>query len=352
VTTDEDAHPIQSLDNVRHQEDEMRVLVIGATGAIGRQLVPRLTAAGHEVIASSRMRPATPFEGARFCPLDLLDDSAVRQLVADIEPHAIVHQATALTGLGNNLRRFDAGFTLTNRLRTEGTASLLRAATALDPLPRLVVQSFCGWPWAPTGGLVKSETDPLDPNPPKAFRRTFRALVEMEQMVTAYPNGVVLRYGGFYGPGASLSAGGAQLEALRTGKFPLVGDAGGVWSFVHVGDAADAAVLALERGSGTYNIVDDDPAPVSEWLPVLARLAGGRPPRRIPVWLARLAGGPGLVHLMTTTRGSSNRKARAELGWQPAHPSWREGFAADLAGSTARDSKKTSRKRRPGPSQM
>jgi len=309
----------------------MRILIVGATGVVGRQLVPRLVAAGHGVLATARTAPGTPFAGARFEALDLLDARAVADCVDRERPDAIIHQATALAGLGNNLRRFDAMFTMTNRLRTEGTATLVRAANALGTGPRLVVQSFCGWPSAPVGGPVKTETDPLDRRPPRAFRHTFAALRALEETVTDYPGGVVLRYGALYGPGASLSSGGAQVEALRAGKFPLIGKAGGIWSFLHVADAADAAVSALARGQGIYNIVDDDPAPVSEWLPELARMMGARPPRHLPVWLARLVGGEGLVRMMTSVRGSSNRKAKTELNWFPAHPSWRDGFAADLA---------------------
>lgn len=241
-----------------------------------------------------------------------------------------MHQATALTGLGNDLRRFDRSFSLTNRLRSEGTRSPLDAAHDLPVAPRFVAQSFCGWPWAPEGGSVKSEGDPLDPDPAPAFRTTFEALVTLERLVTSWPQGVVLRYGALYGPGTSLGLGGDQIEAIRSRGFPLVGDAAAVWSFLHVADAADAAVAALTAGSGIYNVVDDTPVTVGEWLAEVADLLGAPAPRRVPVWLARLAGGEGLVHLTTRARGSSNAKAKAELGWTPGHPDWRSGFADEL----------------------
>lgn len=307
----------------------MQVLVVGATGVVGRQLVPQLQGGGHRVVAASRSGREVP-PAVEHRRLDLLDADAVLGLVRELEPAAIIHEATALSGLGNNVRRFDRLFALTNRLRTEGTASLIAAAYDVG-VPRLLVQSFCGWPWAQVGGPVKEEDDPLDDDPAPAFRQTFRALRELEERVAGYPNGVVLRYGALYGPGTSLDADGAQLKAIRRRQIPLIGSADGVWSFVHVADAAAATAAALDKGEGTYNVVDDDPAPVRVWLPELAAVLGAPPPRRAPVWVARLAGGDGLVRMMTTVRGSSNRKARAELGWSPRYPSWREGFVAELA---------------------
>ena len=311
----------------------MKVLVVGATGVVGRQLVPQLLAAGHEVVATSHSSPAPETAGGQVDHrrLDLLDHAAVSTLVQEVAPDAIVHMATALSGLGNNLRRFDTMFTVTNRLRTEGTTNLIDASRSLAS-SRLVVQSFCGWPWARTGGPVKSEEDALDPEPAKAFRKTLQAIVSLESQVTTdHPDGVVLRFGGLYGPGSSLTKG-PQYDAVRKGWFPLIGSGGGIWSFVHVADAASATVAALTRGQGIYNIVDDDPAPVAEWLPELARLAGGPRPRRVPTWVGWLAGGDGLVRMMTSVRGGSNAKARAELGWVPRYPSWREGFAAEFSG--------------------
>ena len=326
----------------------MKVLIVGATGVVGRQLVPQLLEAGHEVIATSHSSPAPKTAGGQVehRRLDLLDHAAVSTLVQEVAPDAIVHLATALSGLGNNLRRFDTMFALTNQLRTAGTTNLIDASRLLAssrgfqgavPLagkpawPRLVVQSFCGWPWARTGGPVKSEEDALDPEPAKAFRKTLQAIVSLESQVTTdHPNGVVLRFGGLYGPGSSLTKG-PQYDAIRKGWFPLIGSGGGIWSFVHTADAASATVAALSRGQGIYNIVDDDPAPVAEWLPELARLAGGPRPRRVPTWVGWLAGGDGLVRMMTSVRGGSNAKARAELGWAPRYPSWREGFAAEFS---------------------
>jgi 2-alkyl-3-oxoalkanoate reductase len=312
----------------------MKVLVVGATGVVGRQLVPQLLTAGHEVVATSHSSPALETGGGQVehRRLDLLDHAAVSTLVQEVAPDAIVHMATALSGLGNNLRRFDQMFALTNQLRTAGTTNLIDASRSLAS-SRLVVQSFCGWPWARTGGPVKSEEDALDPDPAKAFRNTLQAIVSLESQVTTdHPDGVVLRFGGLYGPGTSLTKG-PQYDAIRKGWFPLVGSGGGIWSFVHVADAASATLAALTRGQGIYNIVDDDPAPVAEWLPELARLAGAPRPRRVPAWVGWLVGGDGLVRMMTSVRGASNAKARAQLGWVPRHPSWREGFAAEFGPS-------------------
>jgi len=311
----------------------MLVLVVGASGVVGQQLVPQLLHAGHSVVATTRSsRALPPAERLEHRRLDLLDRDAVTALVHEIRPDAIVHQATALRRLGNNLRRFDQMFRVTNQLRTTGTANLIDASRDLG-WPRLLVQSYCGWPWATVGGPVKSEDDPLEPSPPKSFRATFDAIVALERQVRQdHPNGVVLRYGGLYGPDSSLTHG-PQLDAVRKGLFPLVGSGAGIWSFVHSADAASATVAALTRGSGVYNVVDDDPAPVAEWLPEMARLAGGPPPRRVPAWVGWLAGGDGLVRMMTSVRGSSNAKARAELGWVPRYPSWRQGFAAEFGRS-------------------
>ena len=313
-----------------------KVLVVGATGVVGRQLLPQLVAAGHQVVATSRSVADGVDGPVTWRRLDLLDADAVRRLVAEERPDAIIHQATALSRIGNNLRRFDHYFETTNRLRTAGTATLIEAAEAYGR-PRLIVQSFCGWPAAAVGGPVKTEEDPLDPDPPKQVRRTLAAIKDLERQVSGYANGVVLRYGGLYGPGTSLNPGGPQFEAVRRGWLPQVGDGAGVWSFVHTVDAAAAAVAALDRGRGTYNIVDDEPAPVAVWLPELSRLLGAPTPRRVPVWLGWLIGGDALVRMMTQLRGSSNAKAKAELGWVPRFPSWRQGFAAELETAVTAD---------------
>jgi 2-alkyl-3-oxoalkanoate reductase len=300
----------------------MRVFVAGASGAIGTRLVRQLVERGHEVIGSSRSpEKAERLRGLGVEPvvLDVLDPAAVQNAVAAARPDAIVHQATALAGL-SDFKHFDRSFAATNRLRTAGTDALLAAARE-SGVTRFVAQSYAGWPYAREGGPVKSEDDPLDPTPVPAMRETLAAIRHLEQSAVG-AGGIALRYGGFYG-----SPGDAQLEAVRKRRFPIVGNGDGVWSFVHLDDAAAATVLALESGTtGTYNVVDDEPAPVREWLPVLAAAIGAKPPRRVPRWLARLAAGEAGVALMTESRGASNRKAKDELGWTLRHPSWRQGF--------------------------
>ncbi len=300
----------------------MRVFIGGATGAIGTRLVPQLLEHGHEVIGSSRSADKAErlrALGAEPVVLDVLDREAVRDAVAAARPDAIVHQATALAGL-RGFRNLDRSFAQTNRLRAEGTDALLAAAHAAGA-GRFVAQSFAGWPYAREGGPVKTEEDPLDPTPAPAMRQTLAAIRHLERAVVD-AGGIVLRYGGFYG-----SPDDAQLEFVRKRRFPIVGDGGGIWSFVHLEDAAAATVLALERGApGLYNIVDDEPAPVREWLPALAAAIGAKPPRRVPRWLARLAAGEAGVVLMMEVRGASNQKAKRELGWTPRYPSWRDGF--------------------------
>ncbi len=302
----------------------MRILVAGATGAVGARLVPQLVSRGHEVIGTSRS-PAKAerlrTQGAEPVVLDLLDRTAVHEAVAAARPDAIVHEATALAGL-SDVKHFDRTFAQTNRLRTDGTDALLAAGRAAGVM-QIVAQSFAGWPYAREGGPVKTEDDPLDPTPVPAMRETLRAIRHLEQAVVE-AGGAALRYGGLYG-----SRDDAQLELVRKRRFPIVGDGGGIWSFVHLEDAAAATVLALEHGArGIYNVVDDEPAPVREWLPALAATIGAKPPRRIPRVLARLAAGEVGVVLMTEVRGASNAKARGELGWTPRYPSWREGFRA------------------------
>jgi nucleoside-diphosphate-sugar epimerase len=238
----------------------------------------------------------------------------------------VVHQLTAIGSL--DMRHFDRSFALTNRLRTEGTDTLLSAAQAVG-VRRFVAQSYFG-AYARTGGPVKTEEDPLDPAPVRGMRETAAAIRHLEDAVltAGWTEGIVLRYGGFYGPGTSLAPDGEQSELVRQRKFPLVGDAGGVWSFIHVADAAEATVAAIEHGRrGVYNIVDDDPAPVAAWLPALAQELGARKPMRVPRFVGRLFAGEVGVVMMTELRGASNAKAKRELGWRPSRPSWREGFA-------------------------
>jgi 2-alkyl-3-oxoalkanoate reductase len=312
----------------------MRVFVAGATGALGRRLVPLLVANGHQVTAMTRSVGKTMdlyAAGAEPVVADALDRDAVLAAVTAARPDAVVHQLTDLAGV-TDLRKFDQGFAATNRLRTEGTDHLLEAARAAGA-GRFVAQSFAGWPFARVGGPVKTEDDPLDPDPPAELRRTLDAIRYLESAVLGAEDleGVVLRYGGFYGPGTSAGEGGYMLDDLRRRRFPVIGAGTGVYSFVHIDDAATATLAALERAApGIYQIVDDDPAPVSAWLPALAAAAGARPPRRVPAWLARLLAGEHAVVLMTEVRGASNAKVKRELGWRPAHPSWRQGFRTGL----------------------
>ena len=300
----------------------MKVFVAGGSGAIGRQLVPQLLAAGHEVVASTRSeaKAAQLWDlGAEPVVLDALDRDAVLAAVGKARPDAVVNELTALARPFDP-KRFDDVFAETNELRTRGTANLLAAA----PDARHLAQSYAGWPYAREGGPVKTEDDPLDPEPPAAMRRTLAAIRELETMVLA-ADGIVLRYGALYGPGTSDE----QVELLRQRKFPVVGRGSGVWSFVRVDDAASATVLALERGvPGLYNVVDDEPAPVAEWLPALADALGAKRPPHVPRFVGRLAAGEAGVALMTDIRGASNAKAKRDLGWTPAHATWREGFAA------------------------
>lgn len=311
----------------------MKILVAGATGALGRVLVPKLVERGHEVAGMTRSeskRELVRGLGAQPVVADALDPRAVAQAVAEAEPEVIVHQLTALSG-GIDARKIEKTFELTNRLRTEGTDHLLAAGRAIGTR-RFVAQSFAGWPFARVGGPVKTEDDPLDSDPPPRMRTVLAAIRHLEDAVTGADEieGIVLRYGGFYGPGTSMDVDpdGEQTAMLRARKLPIVGDGGGVWSFVHVEDAAEATALAVERGApGIYNVVDDSPAPVNEWAPATARALGAKPPRRVPKWLGRLAAGEAAVVMMTESRGASNAKAKRELGWQPRHASLWESLA-------------------------
>jgi nucleoside-diphosphate-sugar epimerase len=314
----------------------MRIFIAGATGALGRRLIPRLIGAGHRVTGLTRTPArAAPLRelGAEPVVADALDQGAVHAAVNAARPDVIIHELTSLTGL--DLRKFDRSFANTNRLRTVGTDYLL--AAALDcGVKRFVAQSYCGWPYARTGGPVKSEDDPLDPNPPREQRRSLDAIRHLEEAVTraATPAGVVLRYGGFYGPDTGLFDA-SVIDQFRKRRMPVIGGGGAWWSFIHIDDAADATALAVEKGAGIYNIVDDDPAPVSDWLPATAAMLGARPPLHAPAWLARLLAGDHLVVMMTQSRAGSNAKAKRELGWRPRHPSWRQGFA-EVIGQQAR----------------
>jgi nucleoside-diphosphate-sugar epimerase len=309
----------------------MKVLVIGATGAVGVPLVSQLVERGHAIVGTSRTKERAETLrrlGAEPAVLDVFDREAVRRLVLETRPDAIVHQATALANAKFG-RNFDKVFAETNELRTKGTDALLAAAREAG-VSRFVAQSFASMRYAREGGPVKTEADPLDPSPPKATREGQAAMRYLEQTVTD-AGGIVLRYGGFYG-----AANDGLLEPVRKRRFPIVGDGGGVFSFIHLDDAAAATVLALEHdGPAIYNIVDDEPAPVREWLPVLANALGAKPPRRVPVWLARLIGGELAVIIGTKSHGASNAKAKRELGWTLRYPSWRQGFVAAYATEAA-----------------
>jgi nucleoside-diphosphate-sugar epimerase len=313
----------------------MNVLVAGAGGAIGRRLIPLLVEAGHNVAGTTR-KPGRVASiramGAEPLVVDALDASAMLAAVRSVRPEVVVHELTAIPSR-LNIRKFDREFELTNRLRTEGTDNLLAGARAAGAR-RFVAQSFAGWPYARQGGPVKSEEDPLDPNPPTALRQTLDAIRHLESAILSENSmeGVVLRYGAFYGPGTSIGEGGSVVEDIRRRRFPLVGNGGGIWSFLHIDDAAEATLRAVEYGApGVYNIVDDDPAPVSEWLPALAAAVGAPAPHRVPAFVGRLAAGEHGVMVMMEIRGASNAKARRELGWRPAWRSWREGFRQGLS---------------------
>jgi nucleoside-diphosphate-sugar epimerase len=319
----------------------MKVFVAGATGVLGRNLVPQLAERGYEVVGMTKSPSKQDLVrslGARPVVADALDPDAVAEAVASAEPEVIVHQLTALSGKMSmrDARHPDRSsmVKMTNRLRTEATDHLLAAGRAVGAR-RFVAQSIAAFRFDRTGGPVQTEADPLDPNPPAALRTGQAAILYLEQAVTRidWGEGLALRYGGFYGPGTGISLAPDALMAapVRKRRFPVVGGGGGVWSHVHIEDAAAATVAAVERGQpGVYNVVDDEPAPVREWLPVLASALGAKPPRRVPRWLVRLLAGEAATVMMTDVRGASNEKAKRELGWRLRYPSWRQGFAQGL----------------------
>jgi 2-alkyl-3-oxoalkanoate reductase len=319
----------------------MKIFVAGATGALGRVLVPQLVARGHEVVGMTRSTSKQDLVrslGARPVVADALDPDAVAQALASAEPEVIVHQLTALSGPmsfrdARHPERFE-GAIMTSRLRTEATDHLLSSGRAVGAR-RFVAQSFGAFRFARTGGPVQSEADPLDLDSAGTQQPGLEAILYLERTVTTieWGEGLALRYGGFYGPGTSISlAPDAVMAApIRKRRFPIIGDGGGIFSHIHVEDAAAATAVAVERGRpGVYNVVDDDPAPVREWLPVLASALDAKPPRRVPRWLGRLLAGEVATAMMTEARGASNAKAKRELGWQPRYPSWRQGFAQGL----------------------
>jgi nucleoside-diphosphate-sugar epimerase len=310
----------------------MRVFVAGATGVVGRRLVPQLIKAGHEVVGTTRTeakRSDLWNLGAEPMVVDGLNAAAVGEAVAKAEPDVIVHQMTALAGI-SDLRHFDRTFAGTNALRTAGTDNLIAAARA-SGVGRIIAASYTGWPYAPTGGDFKSEDDPLDPDPPAQQRASLAAIKQLESAVLQAPlAGVVLRYGMFYGPGVSDQI----VAALRKRMLPIIGEGAGFWSMLHVDDAAGSVVAALDAGEGIYNIVDDEPTRTRELFPELAAIVGVKPPRHVPLWLGRMLAGEVIVSMLTRARGVSNEKAKHELKWTPIWPSWREGFRDGLSDST------------------
>jgi len=310
----------------------MKIFVAGATGAVGRRLVLLLTAAGHEVAGLTRS-PANVSHlrriGATPIIANALDRAAVMEVVQRQKPEIVVHELTSIKKI--DLRNFDPGFAATNRLRTVGTDNLLAAARAAGAR-RFIAQSFAGWPYARAGGPIKAEEDPLDPEPPAAFRRTLEAIRYLESAIIGETavEGLILRYGTFYGPGTAISEQGWMVNDVRNRRIPIIGGGSGVWSFTHVDDAARFTRAAITRGApGIYNIVDDDPARVSQWLPALAAALGAKPPRRIPAWIARFVIGDAVV-FMTDVRGASNAKAKRAFGLNLIWPSWRDGFKRGL----------------------
>ncbi|MFG1623044.1 NAD-dependent epimerase/dehydratase family protein [Kribbella sp. NPDC049227] len=312
----------------------MKVLVAGATGGLGRSLVPQLVAAGHEVVGMIRSESkaaSIKALGANVVLADGLDAAAVKAAVDTVRPEVVVHQMTALKS-GIDFKKFDQSFAMTNRLRIEGTDNLLSASQAAG-VRRFVVQSYAGWNLQHGGSATKTEADPLDPNPVAAQRQTMAGIKHLESVVTNAEGieGIALRYGAFYGPTGDIGKGGSMVEMIRKRQLPLIGDGAGVWSFIHYDDAADATVKAVESdATGIYQIADDDPAQAAVWLPEFARILGVKGPRHVPVWLGRLAAGEVGVAAFTTMRGADNSLAKATFDWQPGYASWREGFRKGL----------------------
>jgi nucleoside-diphosphate-sugar epimerase len=312
----------------------MKVFVAGASGAAGNRLVPLLVASGYEVTAMTRSQEksgALRSLGAEPVVADAFDRGSVMQAVRRAEPEVVIHHMTGLTGV-KSFKRFDDEFALTNRLRTEGADHLLEAARS-SGARRVIVQSFGNWNYARTGDRLKTEQDSLDPDPPANQRRSLDAIRFLERAVleAGELEGIALRFGNFYGPGTGFALDGDLVRLVRKRQLPIVGPGTGVWSFVHVDDVAAATLAAIDHGKpGIYNVADDEPAPVSVWLPELAKAVGAKPPRRIPVWLGRLAVGEVGVSMMTQIKGASNAKAKRELAWTPIYRSWRDGFRTGL----------------------
>ena len=310
----------------------MRIFIAGATGVLGRNLIPRLLKRGHSVVGTSstkvRLRELERM-GSEAILMNGLDRESVLRAVAAARADVVVNQMTALSNV-QSFRNFDKEFELTNRLRSEGTAYLLEAAQQ-NKVQKIVVQSFGGWPQQAGSAIANPEETPYARDLPARMQNSHRAIRQMEEMVLSAqsPVGVVLRYGFFYGPGTSLDSTASMIDVVRKGKFPVIGEGKGIWSFIQVEDAAEATRIAIEDApAGAYQITDDHPAAVSEWLPELARLLGAKPPKRIPVWLGKLAAGESTVFMMTRMRGAANDKAKRVLQWKPNYADWRQGFAA------------------------
>lgn len=309
----------------------MRVLVAGASGALGRRLVPELLRRGHEVIGTGRTTATTEVVrrlGAKTAVMDGLDAASVREVVVGARPEVIIHQMTSLAG-ASDLRHFDRGFETSNRLRTTGLDYLIDAGQRVG-VSRFIVQSFCGWPYARTGAPTKSEAEPLDDSPAPEARRTLEAIRYQEDRVLAIDGavGIALRYGGFYDVGTGVFDP-VFLNQVMKRMAPIVGGGTGWWSFIHLEDAAIATADFVTRGrAGIYNVVDDDPSPVKIWLPELTRIIGAKAPFSAPAWLVRLLVGEHAANMMTNIRAGSNARIKAELGWAPKYRSWREGFRA------------------------
>jgi len=319
---------------MRGERSTVKVFVAGSTGAIGRSLLPLLIEKRHDVVALVRT-PARAKDvealGARAAVADALDPDGLRAAIRRAAPEAVIHELTSLKGV-TNFRRFDQTFALTNRFRTRTLDTMLAAARSIG-VRRFIAQSYCGWPYAREGSPVKTEDDPLDPAPPASFRESLAAIRYLEDTIrqTRDIQAFALRYGNLYGPGTDISAEGTVADLVSRRKLPLFGSGAGVWSFIHVRDAASATVAAMSRGSpGIYNVVDDEPVPVNVWLPALANALGARPPRRLPAWVGALLLGDGGLSMMTLARGGSNAKSKRELAWQPSFASWRRGFVEGL----------------------
>ncbi|TDU87077.1 nucleoside-diphosphate-sugar epimerase [Kribbella voronezhensis] len=312
----------------------MKILVAGATGGLGRSLVPKLVAAGHEVtgmIRSASSATSVREQGAGVVIADGLDTAAVKAAVTATEPEVVVHQMTALRG-GIDFKRFDKSFAVTNQLRTKGLDNLIAAAEATG-VRRIVAQSYAGWNLQHGGSATKTEQDPLELAAESSAAETMAALRYVESRVTGLDGieGVALRYASFYGPTGDIGAGGSMVELIRKRRLPLIGDGSGVWSFIHYDDAADATVKAIEStATGIYQIADDDPAAAKVWLPEFARILGAKPPRHVPTWLGRLAVGEFGAAAFTEIRGADNSLAKRTFDWQPGYASWRTGFREGL----------------------